>query len=181
MPQRFNPPPNWPRAPEGWTPPPGWRPPASWGPAPPGWPFWIEVEPERRSHRARTAVFGLLCVAGVGAVGLVAATIGDDTDPVAAEQAQHNAGDPEPGNGSEAKPGAPDSTGDSSEDSNPPPQRPGRAFDSDRGRDSRPFTPYRYYADCELAEQAGAAPLRRGEPGYRSALDPDGDGIACDD
>ena len=27
---------------------------------------------------------------------------------------------------------------------------------------------------------AGAAPLYRGEPGYRAALDPDGDGIACE-
>jgi len=28
-----------------------------------------------------------------------------------------------------------------------------------------------------LAE--GAAPILRGEPGYRSGLDPDGDGVAC--
>ncbi|MFD7031355.1 excalibur calcium-binding domain-containing protein [Streptomyces sp. NPDC059917] len=30
------------------------------------------------------------------------------------------------------------------------------------------------------AKAAGAAPIRRGEPGYRSALDRDGDGTACD-
>ena len=38
---RFNPPPNWPAAPQGWTPPPGWVPDPSWGPAPPGWRFWV--------------------------------------------------------------------------------------------------------------------------------------------
>ncbi|MFI6938539.1 excalibur calcium-binding domain-containing protein [Streptomyces sp. NPDC050418] len=27
---------------------------------------------------------------------------------------------------------------------------------------------------------AGAAPIYRGQPGYRSGLDRDGDGIACD-
>ncbi len=37
-----------------------------------------------------------------------------------------------------------------------------------------------YYASCAAARAAGAAPLHRGEPGYRSGLDRDGDGTACD-
>lgn len=37
-----------------------------------------------------------------------------------------------------------------------------------------------YYANCNEARAAGKAPLRTGEPGYRSALDADGDGIACE-
>lgn len=37
-----------------------------------------------------------------------------------------------------------------------------------------------YYKNCTEAKAAGAAPLHRGEPGYRSALDRDGDGIACE-
>ncbi|MBL1074854.1 excalibur calcium-binding domain-containing protein [Nocardia sp. 2] len=36
------------------------------------------------------------------------------------------------------------------------------------------------YLSCADAERTGAAPLLRGTPGYNSALDPDGDGIACD-
>jgi hypothetical protein len=36
------------------------------------------------------------------------------------------------------------------------------------------------YASCADAWAAGAAPLHRGESGYRSALDRDGDGIACE-
>lgn len=37
-----------------------------------------------------------------------------------------------------------------------------------------------YYANCAAARAAGAAPIRRGEPGYSSKLDRDGDGIACE-
>lgn len=37
-----------------------------------------------------------------------------------------------------------------------------------------------YYANCSAARAAGAAPLRRGQPGYRSAMDRDGDGVACE-
>lgn len=36
-----------------------------------------------------------------------------------------------------------------------------------------------YYANCTEARAAGAAPLRRGEPGYRPALDANNDGVAC--
>lgn len=37
-----------------------------------------------------------------------------------------------------------------------------------------------YYANCAAVKAAGAAPLYRGQPGYRSGLDRDGDGIACE-
>ncbi|WP_236022527.1 excalibur calcium-binding domain-containing protein [Bifidobacterium phasiani] len=37
-----------------------------------------------------------------------------------------------------------------------------------------------YYKNCAAARAAGAAPLYRGDPGYRSKLDADGDGIACE-
>lgn len=37
-----------------------------------------------------------------------------------------------------------------------------------------------YYKNCTAARAAGAAPIHKGEPGYRSALDRDGDGTACD-
>lgn len=37
-----------------------------------------------------------------------------------------------------------------------------------------------YYANCTAARAAGAAPILRGQPGYRSALDRDNDGIACE-
>lgn len=37
-----------------------------------------------------------------------------------------------------------------------------------------------YYPNCAAARAAGAAPLYRGQPGYRPQLDRDGDGIACE-
>ena len=37
-----------------------------------------------------------------------------------------------------------------------------------------------YYANCADAWAAGAAPLHRGDPGYRAGLDRDDDGIACE-
>lgn len=38
---RYNPPPGWPPAPEGFTPGPGWQPDPSWPPPPPGWQLWV--------------------------------------------------------------------------------------------------------------------------------------------
>ena len=37
-----------------------------------------------------------------------------------------------------------------------------------------------YYSSCKEAKEAGAAPLRVGDPGYSSKLDRDGDGVACE-
>ena len=37
-----------------------------------------------------------------------------------------------------------------------------------------------YYKNCDAVRAAGAAPLHRGEPGYRPGLDSDGDGVACE-
>lgn len=37
-----------------------------------------------------------------------------------------------------------------------------------------------YYDNCSAARAAGAAPLHRGDPGYRSGLDRDSDGVACE-
>ena len=37
-----------------------------------------------------------------------------------------------------------------------------------------------YFANCTAARAAGAAPIYLGQPGYRSALDGDKDGVACE-
>jgi hypothetical protein len=37
-----------------------------------------------------------------------------------------------------------------------------------------------YYKNCSAVRAAGKAPLHRGDPGYRSGLDRDGDGVACE-
>lgn len=43
MTHRFNPPPSWPPAPEGWVPPHGWQPPADWPKPPENWQLWVPV------------------------------------------------------------------------------------------------------------------------------------------
>lgn len=37
----FNPPPGWPKPPEGWVPPKGWKPDPAWPATPPGWQLWV--------------------------------------------------------------------------------------------------------------------------------------------
>ncbi len=37
-----------------------------------------------------------------------------------------------------------------------------------------------YYDSCDAARAAGQGPIAQGEPGYRAALDPNGNGIACE-
>jgi hypothetical protein len=68
---RFNPPPNWPPAPPGWTPPPGWQPDRSWPPLPPGWPLWVP-EPRRRKTGL---ILGALAATLLIAVGVVVAIV----------------------------------------------------------------------------------------------------------
>jgi hypothetical protein len=37
-----------------------------------------------------------------------------------------------------------------------------------------------YFPNCDAARAAGAAPIYRGQPGYREGMDGDSDGIACE-
>ena len=37
-----------------------------------------------------------------------------------------------------------------------------------------------FYENCDAVREAGVAPLYRGDPGYRSALDRDNNGVACE-
>jgi hypothetical protein len=54
------------------------------------------------------------------------------------------------------------------------------AREAPAGQPSRSAAPGRAYANCAEARAAGAAPVRRGEPGYGPHLDRDNDGIGCE-
>ena len=56
-----------------------------------------------------------------------------------------------------------------------PPVRPSREAQAT----TTPKPSVVYYKNCGVALAEGAAPILSGEPGYRSGLDPDGDGVAC--
>jgi hypothetical protein len=60
------------------------------------------------------------------------------------------------------------------------PPTSGAARSAPEPQDSRSSAGRAYFGDCAAARAAGAAPLKRGEPGYRSALDRDSDGVACE-
>ena len=49
-----------------------------------------------------------------------------------------------------------------------------------RAAPARPPASGRTYANCTEARAAGAAPVRRGDPGYGAHLDRDNDGIGCE-
>ncbi|MDO5066279.1 MAG: excalibur calcium-binding domain-containing protein [Propionibacteriaceae bacterium] len=55
---------------------------------------------------------------------------------------------------------------------------------ADTGSGSQESKPQRntgaYFSSCKEAKAAGAAPLYRGQPGYRPKLDRDNDGVACE-
>ena len=45
---------------------------------------------------------------------------------------------------------------------------------------AKPAEPSVYYENCDAARAAGAAPVRRGDPGYAAHLDRDDDGVGCE-
>jgi hypothetical protein len=64
----------------------------------------------------------------------------------------------------------------------PPPDslpRPRRATAPPRRLAAAPAADGPYYRNCAAVREAGAAPIRRGDPGYGPHLDRDGDGIGC--
>ena len=59
-----------------------------------------------------------------------------------------------------------------------PPPRPRPPEQS--GAPLRAFGGPVVFANCSEARATGAAPVRRGDPGYSPRLDRDGDGVACE-
>ncbi|MDQ6658908.1 MAG: excalibur calcium-binding domain-containing protein [Actinomycetota bacterium] len=60
------------------------------------------------------------------------------------------------------------------------PQRLGPAEPTTTTTTATPATSEVYYQNCSTVRAAGKAPLSAGQPGYRTALDRDRDGIACE-
>ncbi|WP_051844503.1 excalibur calcium-binding domain-containing protein [Streptomyces globisporus] len=62
----------------------------------------------------------------------------------------------------------------------PDPDRNGSGSGSGSGSGGSDGGGLAYYKNCDAVRAAGKAPIYRGQPGYRSGLDRDGDGKACD-
>ena len=55
---RYNPPPNWPKPPDGWTPSTEWSPDPSWPQPPPGWQLWVEDAPVSSDSKSALSRLG---------------------------------------------------------------------------------------------------------------------------
>ncbi|SDH23002.1 Excalibur calcium-binding domain-containing protein [Lentzea fradiae] len=62
----------------------------------------------------------------------------------------------------------------------PPPPAPAPALTTTKRPTTAPKPPPVFYATCDDARRAGAAPLFWGQPGYRVELDQNRNGIACE-
>lgn len=199
MSAHFNPPPGWRTPPEpGWKPPQGWEPDPSWPPAPTGWGFWVDDSglPTRGPHglyggeasKQRAMRFGLvgaLCLAVFTActsllsggtkeasvaappvvtpTATVTMTVTQTATQTVTATALVTVSAPAP------PPAATPSAAPVPLSQPVPAEKP-----------APPAPASRYFANCAAARAAGAAPLHRGDPGYRSGLDRDRDGIACE-
>lgn len=83
-------------------------------------------------------------------------------------------------------PGAPDADADAQrvapgrDDRRASRARPGERRGERRGGLAEGRAASGAYRNCSEARAAGAAPVRRGNPGYGPHLDRDGDGIGCE-
>lgn len=207
---RFNPPPGWPPPPSSeWTPPTGWVPDPAWPPPPPGWQWWLPAETARTRRRliagpmpwpgwqkAALAAGALVVIGGVGSS--LGGSTGNSSGPppvthtITVTEPVIPVTSPRPSSDGRST-GAPSSSNatSSSATSLPATQAP-QLLDqpqtpSATAVDETPVpmpsstvSVVRRFANCAEARAAGVAPIRRGEPGYSSALDRDGDGIACE-
>ena len=80
---KFNPPPNWPASPEGFTPGPDWAPDPALPPPPPGWQLWVEdgvplpgetTQSQRHHKQATTSFFVGVAVFLAGAISTIIAS-----------------------------------------------------------------------------------------------------------
>ena len=69
---------------------------------------------------------------------------------------------------------------DATETPAPPPPPPAPAPTTTTKPPAPPRPKPVFYANCDEARRAGAAPLHWGQPGYRIELDPNRNGIACE-
>ena len=157
----------------------------------------VSSSTSRRRGLLRTSAPVLLAlVLGVGLAGCddAASTSSDAPSSTAPAESQQDAGggsagsEEAPAEESSEEPAAEptdDSRGgsgwfsgsDSGEDSK---SEANSESESQKKSESTPEPQKEFYANCDEAKAAGAAPMYKGDPGYRPELDRDKDGIACD-
>ncbi|GAB79156.1 Excalibur calcium-binding domain-containing protein [Austwickia chelonae] len=199
MTARFNPPPGWPSPPsDDWRPERGWFPPEDWPEAPPGWGFWVDEE----GHRAR-GPYGLYegetardrgkraAIGAVVVLGLMGACTGFNSTnrvsapsntltPTVTTTFTHTATATTTATTTATATQTVTETATTTVTQTVPAAAPAVPAPPQPGSGAGGTTASVYYKNCDEARRAGAAPLHRGDPGYRPGLDRDGDGTACE-
>lgn len=203
---KFRVPPQWPQPPDGWIPDPGWRPDAGWSAPPQGWNFWVndyDVPIEgpvglyggriQRLRWTRVALAAgaafLLLFVGVGiggsgsaqgsAAGLASLPTHTESITVTATQSPSTVTVTRPPETVTAPAETVTATSTVTVEAAPAAGASDDGFGLLGSTEDEESTSV-YYENCTAARNAGAAPVRVGEPGYGSHLDRDGDGVGCE-
>lgn len=204
MTKHYQSPPNWPPPPSPqWQPPPKWKPDPAWSAPPKDWAFWVDDTGQptapppntypgsaltRKQIAAGCGGLTLLTLLLLGSCGAILAS-GDEEPtavtvtptttvtptktltPTVAVTPTVTAPQPTKTAAARTRTVTPTVT------VNPPPPpepEPEPKPQEDEGGESV------YYDNCDAVRAAGADPIRRGDPGYDSHLDRDGDGVGCE-
>ncbi|WP_327635633.1 excalibur calcium-binding domain-containing protein [Kribbella sp. NBC_00482] len=203
--RQFNTPPEWPDPPTpDWRPPRRWQPPKSWPAAPDGWTFWVDKH--RRPVRGPIGRYGgprplavaaivaipvtlmvlvLLSPFGRGGESASTAPVFRPSTPVTTPVPQAPTRRTEQPVRAVVRTPTPTPTPTQSETPTPTPTTSAPTTPAPTPTvvpkpTPAPTTTTVVFRSCAEARAAGKAPLRRGDPGYSTALDRNGDGVACD-
>ena len=198
---KFRTPPAWPQPPDGWLPDSGWKPDQAWPSAPSDWHFWendygvpVEGPPGLYAGTIARLRWTRRVLLGIGALLVLFIGIGiggtgpseSDARALAALPTHTSTVTVSPSAASTVTVTAPAETVTlPAETVTLPAETVTIPADTTSGfglvaPGGSAGSASAYYANCSEARAAGAAPLYRGEPGYRSGLDRDDDGVACE-
>lgn len=207
---RFNRPPGWPAPPSpDWQPPRGWLPEPDWPQPPKGWKFWVNERGGRAlgpvgvyGSTSRGRVVAGATAGGVAVVTLLAMVATDSSassasgEPIASATITATATTtvtagsevtttvtPQPRVVTVRPTPLPRATVTVTKRvpfASTPRKATTTEPTSEPVETSEPPSTDAYYANCSAARAAGVAPLHTGDPGYRSGLDRDHDGVACE-
>lgn len=151
------------------------------------------TSPKATQHGDTAKGCGCLLLMLLLVIGMLSSCLGDDDSETSSTFVGGVSGSPSAMRSPSSDPTptsalAPATTTSASPDPDPEPD-PDRRFVPDPEPSRKPVTAPQtepaesggsvYYENCDAVRAAGAAPIRRGDPGYASHLDRDGDGEGC--
>ena len=145
----------------------------------------VPAQDARKTNRMLLGVLAGVIVLGVAVMAIAATFAGNDTPSGAGDPSPFRTATSAPIQGPKGRPvpattDAEPADAATTADAPPPADATKPAPPPDATTEAAQPPADVYYANCAEAKAAGAAPLHRGDPGYRPGLDRDGDGVACE-